>query len=74
MTFDEGMARLRSVTICFTIFCVSSPNESEVTVFLESAKREIISPIYCQRESSELVLGIGTTIGRNLTVSDIHEL
>ena len=39
MTFDEGMARLRSVTICFTIFCVSSPNESEVNFVFGSDKR-----------------------------------
>ena len=32
MGFGTGMAQSRSVAICFTEFCVSYPNEREVTV------------------------------------------
>ena len=42
MGFGTGMARLRSVAICFTAFCVSSPNERDGTVGFGSAKREIM--------------------------------
>ena len=45
MDFGAGMARLRSVAICFTAFCVSPPNESEGTVDFGYAKKAIISPI-----------------------------
>ena len=45
MAFGTGMARFRSVAIFFTAFCVSSPNESEVTEGFGSAKGSIISPI-----------------------------
>ena len=43
MGFGAGMAKLRSVAICFTAFCVSSPNEREGTVGFRSSKIERIS-------------------------------
>ena len=46
LDFGAGMAWLRIVAICFTTFCVSSPNEREVTVSIGYAKREIMSVIY----------------------------
>ena len=46
MGFGAGMAKLRSVAICFTAFCVSSPNEREITVGFGYSKREIMSVIY----------------------------
>ena len=49
MGFGEGMAQLKSVVICFTEFCVSSPNEREVKVVFGSANREIFSVIDLQR-------------------------
>ena len=45
MAFGAGMARLRSVVVCFTTLYVSSPNESEGKVGFGSAKRAIMSPI-----------------------------
>ena len=42
MVFCAGMARLRSVAICFTEFFVSSTNEREGTVSFGSSKIEII--------------------------------
>ena len=42
MGFSAGMARLRSVVICFTKFCVSPPNEREGTVRFGSSKRDIM--------------------------------
>ena len=43
--FGAGMARLMSVAIYFTAFCVSYPNERERTVRFGYAKRQIISVI-----------------------------
>ena len=43
--FFAGKARLMSVAICFTVFCVSSPNESVVTVGFGSSKLVIMSLI-----------------------------
>ena len=43
--FGAGMARLRSVAICFTTLCVSSPNKREATVGFGSAKIEKMSVI-----------------------------
>ena len=42
MGFGAGIARLRSVAICFTAFFVSYPNEREGTVGFRYSKREII--------------------------------
>ena len=70
----SGISWPTIVAICFIGFCVSPPNEIEGTVGLRYAKRAIISPIYCQRQSAELVLGIGTTARRNLTVYGIRVL
>ena len=44
--FGSGVAWLRSVAVCFTVFCVSSPNEREATVGFGSSKRVIMSVIY----------------------------
>ena len=41
-----GMSLLRSVVVCFVELCVSYPNENEVTVYLGSDKRAIMSLIY----------------------------
>ena len=49
MDFGTGIARFRSVSICFTGFFVSSPNESEGTVGFGSSKRAIVSVIYLWR-------------------------
>ena len=46
MDFGAGMARLRSVAICFTTFCVSNPNESEGKVVFGYSKRARMSAIY----------------------------
>ena len=43
MAFGAVMARLRSVAICFTVFSVLSPNESEGGVGFGSDKITIIS-------------------------------
>ena len=45
MGFGAGMARLRSVAIFFTEFCVSYPNEREGKVVFMSSKKEIMSVI-----------------------------
>ena len=45
MGFGAGMARLSSVEICFTSFCVSYTNEREVTVGFGYSGREIMSVI-----------------------------
>ena len=46
MDSGAGMARSRIVAICFTVFFVSSTNESEGTVSFGSSNREIIYIIY----------------------------
>ena len=46
MGFGAGMARLMSVLMCFTKFCISYPNEREITVEFGSSKRGIMSVIY----------------------------
>ena len=58
----------------FIDFCISSPDESEGTIGLGSAKIAIISPVYFKIKSSGLVLVIGTTVRINLTVSEIRVL
>ena len=45
MGVGAGMARLRSVAIYFTEFCVSSPNERQGKVGFGSAMRDMISVI-----------------------------
>ena len=45
MACGAGMARLRSVAVCFIKFFVSSPNESEVIIGLGCANRDIMYPI-----------------------------
>ena len=49
MGFGAGIARLRSVVICFTVFCVLSLNEREGTFVSWYAKRDIISVIDWRR-------------------------
>ena len=49
MGFGTGMARLRSVAICFNAFFVSSTNEREGTVGFGSSKREMMSVIHWRK-------------------------
>ena len=46
MGLVAGMARLMILAVCFTEFCVSSPNEREVTVVFGSSKRERMYVMY----------------------------